>query len=166
MRSFIIISCVFGLILGAAGLALAADPATASQTVTFQVKGINEIAVSGDPGDLIIDTATAGQAPNPVSDSSTSYAFTTNKNNRKITGAINSSMPAGLTLEIDLAKPGLASWSTEGIKTLTTSAVDLAKGDKGYSSGNTITYTLSATADVEEMGSPDTRIVTLTLTTQ
>ena len=36
---------------------------TANQTVTYEVQAINEISVSGNPGALIVSSATAGSEP-------------------------------------------------------------------------------------------------------
>ncbi len=135
---------------------------TASQTVTFQVQAITEISVSGNPGALVINSATAGSDPNSVSDSSTTYALTTNENNRKITAAIDSPMPAGTTLKITLAAPPGA--TSAGAVTLGTSAQDVVTGISTLNtSGKTITYTFDATAAAGTVAS-QTRTVTLTVT--
>ncbi len=78
---------------------------TAQQTVTYEVQAINEISVSGNPAALIVSAATAGSQPTAATDTTTSYAITTNQSNRKITGAINTAMPANTTLSITLAAP-------------------------------------------------------------
>lgn len=151
------------ILLGVFGLTSTVMAAnTATQTVTFQVAAINEIAVSGNPGALIINTATAGSEPASVTDATTSYRFTTNQNNKKITGAINSNMPANTTLEINLT--AATGWSSAGYQSLSTSAVDLATGGRRAASGLTITYRFSATVDAGELS--DSRTVTLTLTNQ
>ena len=87
MKTRLIIAAAMALVLGLSSLALAGS--TATQSVTYEVQEINEISVSGDPGSLIINTATAGSEPNDATDKSTTYAITTNGSNKKITGAID-----------------------------------------------------------------------------
>ena len=83
--------------------AFAAD--NVAQTVTYQVSAINEISVSGNPGALIVITAVPGSQPTAVTDATTTYAITTNIANKKITGALNTAMPANTSLESDPRGP-------------------------------------------------------------
>ena len=85
-----------GLVLGAAGIALATNSAT--QTVSYEVKAINELAITGTPAALTVQAAVAGAQPTLVSDVTTSYAITTNETGKKITGSINTNMPANVRL--------------------------------------------------------------------
>ncbi len=140
--------------------AFAAD--TATQTVTYEVSAINELTVSGNPGALTVSTATAGAAPNVVTDATTTYAITTNETNRKITGSINTAMPTGVTLSATLAAPAGA--TSGGKLALGTTAVDLVTGISSLNeSGKTITYELSATSAAGVVPSA-TKTVTLTIT--
>lgn len=150
-------------ILGAGILSLNAFAGpTATQTVTYEVTAINELSVSGDPAALTVSTATAGSAPNSVSDASTTYAITTNETSRKITGAINTAMPAGVTLSANLAAPTGA--TSAGAVALTGTAQDLVTGISTLNeSGKTITYSLSATSAAGVVPSA-TKTVTLTIT--
>jgi hypothetical protein len=148
------------LAFGLVGLALAAN--TAQQTVTFQVDAINEISVSGNPGNLAVNTATAGSQPDQDTDNSTSWAVTTNGSNKKMTGDIDSNMPSDVTLEISLTAPTGGSGS--GDVSLSTTAGDLVTSiTQVAESGLAITYTLSATVSAGTVAQ-DTRTVTLTLT--
>ncbi len=145
-------------LLGLTPAVFAGDSAT--QTVTFAVSAINELSVSGNPGALTVATATAGDAPNAVTDGSTSYAITTNETGRKITGAINSAMPDGLTLSVTLAAP---TGATSSKQALSTSAVDLVTGISTLNeSGKTITYELQATSAAGVVSSA-TKTVTFTI---
>ncbi len=135
---------------------------TATQTVTFEVQAINEISVSGNPGNLIVSTATAGSEPDVATDNSTSYSITTNESSKKITGSISAAMPANTTLQINLTAP--TGGSSAGDVTLTTTAADLVTGIATVAeSGLTITYKFSATVSAGVVTS-DSRTVTLTLT--
>lgn len=135
---------------------------TATQTVTFEVQAINEISVSGNPGNLVVSTATAGSEPDAVTDNSTTYSITTNESSKKITGSISAAMPTNTTLQINLTAP--TGGSSAGNITLGTVAADLVTGIATVAeSGLTITYTFSATVDAGVVAS-DSRTVTLTLT--
>jgi hypothetical protein len=140
--------------------AFAAD--SAQQTVTYEVAAINELSVSGATASLTVNAAVAGSAPTTVSDTSTTYAITTNEENRKITGAINSNMPAGVTLAVNLAAPAGA--STVPNVALTSVAKDLVTGISTLNeSDKQITYSLAATSLAGVVASAS-KTVTLTIT--
>ena len=148
------------LVLLAWGAAFAGN--TAQQTVTFEVQAIDEISASGNPAALVISTATAGSEPDDATDNTTTYAVTTNGTNKKITGAIDSAMPANTTLQVNLTAP--TDGSSAGGVALSATAADLVTGiTQKAESGLTITYTLSATVSAGIVAS-DSRTVTLTLT--
>lgn len=135
---------------------------TATQTVTYQVQAINQLSASGNPAPLIITTATAGSAPTPVSDSSTTYAYTTNQTPQRITAALATAMPAGTTLQVLFAAP--SGGSSAGTVTLSTTATDVVTGlANGRDSAKAITYTFSAT-EAAGVVSSSTKTVTITLT--
>lgn len=158
MRKWGILLFLGALCVLASGQAVQAQ---ATQTVTFEVQAINEIATSGDPGALVVSAATAGQQPDAVSDSSTTYAITTNETNQKITAALDAAMPAGVTLTIQLAAPTGA--TSAGAVTLTDSAADVVTGiTQVAESGLGITYTLTADVTAGVLASDD-RTVTLTI---
>lgn len=140
------------------------DAQTATQTVTFQVTGVNRIAVSGNPATLAINTAEAGSDLGTASDASTTYSITTNQSNQKITGQITAgTIPTGVTLKAELAgSPGTSS----GAQTLSAaSAVDLVTAiSQSKATGKTITYSLSATLAAAVMGSSSNVTVTYTVT--
>ncbi|KPL02432.1 MAG: hypothetical protein AMJ90_05855 [candidate division Zixibacteria bacterium SM23_73_2] len=161
MRVVAAIIAVLTLFLWVSSLTMAAN--TANQTVTFEVTAINEVSVSGDPGDLEVNTATAGSEPTADTDATTTWALTTNQSTKKMTGSIDEAMPANVTLQVNLTAP-TAGGSSQGDVTLTTSDADLVTSIATVAeSGLTITYTLSATVDAGVVAQ-DTRTVTLTLT--
>jgi hypothetical protein len=142
------------------GASSAASAQTATQTVTFQVDAINQIAFSGSPS-LVINTATAGSNPSSAT-AAASWAVTTNQTNAKITASIGSAMPAGLTLSVDLSAP--AGGSSAGVKVLGTVAVDLVTSiTKLAQSGIAVGYSLDATAAAGVVASTS-RTVTYTIT--
>lgn len=160
MRRLAIGLAVAGLLFGLIGLALAAN--TAQQTVTYEVTAINEVSVSGDPGNLVVSTATAGSEPTDATDNSTTWALTTNGATKKMTGSIDTNMPANTTLEVNLTAP--TGGSSSGDVTLSTTAADLVTSVSTVAeSGLSITYTLSATIAAGVVAQA-TKTVTLTLT--
>ena len=141
--------------------ATVAQAQTATQTVTFAVNAINQIAFTGAPS-LTITTAVAGAAPTSVTDATSSWAVTTNQTGAKITASIPTAMPTGLTLSASLAAPAGA--TSAGFAALGTTAVDvvtvitkLAQGSLGVS------YKLDATAAAGVVASAS-RVVTYTIT--
>lgn len=130
----------------ALGLAQVASAQTAQQTVTFSVTDVNTIAVSGNPGAMSVGAGGAA-----ATDNSTTYDVTTNSTTaKKITGYLDSAMPTGVMLSVNLADPdgagAAASAGAVGL-TATTSATaqDLVTGITQLSAtSNTITYTLAA----------------------
>lgn len=147
------------LVLGVYGVAHAAS--TATQSVSFEVAAINEISVSGNPGTLTISAATPGSDPTPATDSSTTYAITTNGTGKVITARIDAAMPTGLTLTVNLGAPSVG--SSAGDVTLSTTAASVVTGIGPVAdSSSTITYTLSATA--EAVTGSGSKTVTFTLT--
>lgn len=153
-----------GILVAAVTTALAlnaadADAQTATQTVQFQVNAVNQIAVSGNPAPLAITTATAGSGLTSAS-TGASYAITTNEANQKITASLDQTMPAGVTLEVQLVAPAGA--SSTGSVPLGTASADLVTGISATAaSALPITYRLSAGTQVQ-LG-PTARTVTFTI---
>jgi Tfp pilus assembly protein PilV len=132
-----------------------------TQTVTYQVNAINQIAFIGAPS-LTISTATAGSAPNSATFNTATWAVTTNQTGSKISASIASNMPTGLTLSVNLGAP--TGGTSAGIKSLSTASVDLVTGvTKVANAGLTVGYTLDATVAADVQG-PSTRLVTYTIT--
>ena len=148
-------------VLAVVALVPAAQAQTATQTVTFQVNAINQIAFVGAPS-LTITTATAGSAPTSVTDATSSWAVTTNQTGAKITASIASNMPTGLTLSSSLVAPAAA--TSAGFLSLSTTAVDLVTGITKLAQGALgVSYRLDATAAAGVVASA-TRLVTYTIT--
>jgi len=140
--------------------ATSAASAQATQTVSFQVDAINQIAFTGSPS-LVINTATAGSNPTAATAAAT-WAVTTNQTGAKITASIGSAMPAGLTLTVNLGAPTGA--SSAGAQTLSTTAVDLVTSITKLAEGAlSASYSLSATPAAGVVSSTS-RTVTYTIT--
>ncbi len=140
--------------------ASAAQAQNATQNVTFQVNAINQITVTGSPS-LIISTATAGSAPTAATGSG-NWAVTTNQSNAKVTAELDSDMPAGLTLTVNLGAPSGA--LSAGVVTLTSASVDVVTGITKQAAGAlSVGYSLSATTAAGVVSSTS-RTVTYTIT--
>lgn len=140
MRKIMFAVPAAALMLGFAGDASAQDA-----TVTYEVAAINQFALSANPAKLMVSTAVAGSAPTPATDSGTTWAITTNEDNRNVTAQIGAALPTGLTLEVTLAKPAGTSASA-GAVALSTTAANVVTGlSKVQESGMGVTYKLSAT---------------------
>lgn len=160
MRVNICKSTVF-VFLGVLKLGVVDAANTANATVTFTIGSINEISVSGNPSSLTVNSATAGSQPTSATDNATTYNITTNGSSLAITGAIDSSMPTGVTLSVELAAP--TGGTSSGAVNMTTVAQNLVTGISNVAeSGLTITYTVAATASASVQG-PLNRTVTYTL---
>lgn len=141
-------------------LSLAASN-VATQTVTFSIDPITEISISGDPAPLTTTTATAGNDPIDVTDTSTSYAVTTNGSSEKVTVSIDSPMPTGTMLCIMATAPVGA--TSVGSVDLSTSNQNLVTGITQVAQANLqVSYTFEATAAAGVLSSTS-RIVTFTL---
>lgn len=147
------------LILGLFANAYSAD--NDSQTVTFEVQAISEITVSGNPGPLVISTATAGSEPVAATDATTTYSVTTNGTNKRITGSIDTAMPANTSLLVTLTAPTGGSGAGQVI--LSTTAQDLVTGISTLAeSALPISYEFTADAAAGVVAS-STKTVTLTV---
>jgi hypothetical protein len=138
------------------GSAVAGNSTT--QTVTYEVQAINEISTSGSPNALVVSTATAGSQPDQVSNALTTYAITTNQA-RKITAGLDSDMPSGVLLKVNLASGG----TSAGDVTLSgTDATVVSAVGPIAESGKAITYKLSASVDAGVVASAQ-KTVTFTI---
>jgi len=120
------------------------------------------LSVSGSPSAMTVSTATAGQQPNNATNATTTYNITTLNFVRSITGNINTAMPSGVTLQVQLAAPSGA--TSAGSVAMTTTATNLVNSIPKFSnvSNLTITYTLSATV-AAALVSNATKTLTLTI---
>lgn len=134
---------------------------TATATVTFTIGSIDSITVSGNPAAMTVNAATAGSAPTSATDATTTFAVTTNNTARRITGAVDSTLPTGVTLSVALAAPTGA--TSAGAVALTTTAQALVTAIANIAQGSlTITYTLAATVSAVQVAGA-TRVVTYTV---
>jgi len=129
----------------------------ASQQVAINVAEISVIAVHGNIS-MTINSAVAGQAPDPATASGT-FDITTNGKKQKITAELDSKMPTGLSLYATMAAPNGA--ESEGKVELSDKSVDLLKDiSQVRASGLSLSYEAVATVDA----SPDNVVRTVTYT--
>jgi hypothetical protein len=132
-------------------------------TVASVVQG-QSITVSGSPGTLHVQTATAGLAPTAVSNSTTTYTLGGLKDvTAKMTAQLNAAMPSGVTLTINVVAPSTG--TSVGTVALDATPRDVVTSLTKYKGNEThgISYTLSATAAAGVVPL-QTRTVTLTIT--
>jgi hypothetical protein len=143
------------------GFGLSFSVLAEDQNVGVEVTAINEIAVSGNPGNLVINSATAGQQPDDASDDSTTYDITTNEINKKITAELEADMPPNTSLKVTLGAP---TGATSSQKTLTQAAQDVVTGISTLAeTGLSIGYVMSATVAAGTFAL-DSKTVTFTIT--
>lgn len=155
MKRFQAITALLVLVAGMTNVAFAQND---SHTVTVEIQAINQVAITGDVT-LTISSATAGQAPDDAT-GSTTYAFTSNDTGgaTRITASTNvdptslGSGGAGITLSVAAAAPGTG--TSAGSVALNTGAVDVVNNINAVSAGGlTLDYTLSATAAAGQLAS-------------
>lgn len=124
---------------------------TATATVTYTIEEIDPISVSGNPAPLVISSATAGSQPSVATDSSTTWAVTSNTTYpTKVTGELAQPMPTGVTLSVNLQAPTGA--TSLGTVPLSTSPADLVTGIGNVAEGSLmITYTLAASVNATQV---------------
>jgi hypothetical protein len=141
--------------------------ATATQNVTLAVNAVYKIVTSGNPGAMTITTGTAGtNALTSVSDASTNYSITQNFGATvKVTANLNTALPAGYTLQMNLASTkGTSAGAVDISATTPASAANVVSNiAMGADANQTITYTFGANASAGVLTST-AKVVTLTLT--
>jgi hypothetical protein len=150
------------MIFGAANVLLAAD--NDAITVNYEVTAINELTIDQASVDMIISTTTLGD-PDAVVDSTITYDLSTNcaDNGKKITGVLDSIMPADTTLTLSLTAPSGA--TAAATVTLTATAQDLVTLiDAG--TDNDLGSVLTFDATVAAGAISGSRTLTLTLVDQ
>ncbi len=144
-----------------AGNVFAANSDTA--TINYEVQAINEVNIDDASETLTVNAATAGSQPTAATDSGT-YDITTNcaANAKKLTAAIASDMPTGVTLTMNVTAPTGA--SSAGAVTLSHTAADVVTSVDPVAETNiAISYSMSATVAAGVLSS-SSRVLTLTLT--
>jgi len=131
-------------------------------SVSFTIDPINEINIAGTSLTLTVNAAVAGSQPTQASQSTT-YSISTNctANSKKLTAAINSAMPSGVTLSLNVAAPTGA--SSTGPTTITNVAANVVTGIDAVAQSNlAMTFYLNATAAAGVV-SASSKTLTLTL---
>jgi len=159
MKRMTFVLAMFALSLLVASTAFA--QVTATHTLNLAVNAVTKISTSAAPISLTIVDGVAGVDDLTSVNGSGTYSITHNKNtNMKITAQIDANMPTDITLKTNLVS---TKGSSEGVKTLSTTAVDVVTGIvKGADATRNAAYTLEALASAGEWSGA--RTVTLTLT--
>jgi hypothetical protein len=125
----------------------------------FGAAKADDITVSGNPGPLIISSATAGSALAPVSDATTTYHIITTTGSTKITGHLTVAMPANTALKVHLTAPSSA--TSLGVVTLAVTAMNLVRDIANLTnvSGLGISYEFDATVSAGVIASASHTVV-------
>ncbi len=151
-----------GFILTCALTEITLAASSAVQIINVPVAPITVFTISGNPAAIKINSAIPGMQPTGEVNATTTYSISTNESNKKITGMLNSNMPADCYLKIRLAAPSGA--VSTGDVILSSKPADLVTGiSKVAESGKTITYTFSSTVAAGIISS-GMRTVILTVT--
>lgn len=140
---------------------MASSSISLNQIVTVSVNEISVITVSGDVT-LTVSNSAPGEEPDPVVETSPTYALTVNGASKKLSGLLDAEYSAGIALELLLDPP---TGGTAQSVVLGTIAQDVISGF-GYvaESGLQMTYTATASSQAAPNGTGELRTVTLTLT--
>jgi hypothetical protein len=144
-------------------VALAQEGTSVTQTLTVEVMPITKIAVSGNPGALLITASDDESGVLSVSDENSKYSMVTNLENMKIVASINNPMPVGTKLMVRLeTTKGLSNGFVDVSDATSPVEVVTALG-RGSDLNQKIAYTFAANVSAGPANT-DTRVVTLTLT--
>ncbi len=158
-NGFMVLTMVFFV---ASTWSLATANGNTSQTVTFSIQAVNEIALAGDLNITHEKTVTVHSQTVKIIDATSTYRITTNEEHKKITGVLNTVLPKDSDLLISLEAPSGA-LSAGGVF-LKSTPVDLVTGvSKVAESQKTIRYTYTTPVNVR-MTAPLSQMITLTIT--
>lgn len=115
---------IFGILL--LGIGVSKGYAQASTVQVLEIN-ISEMSVINTNGILSFNftSLTAGQDPEPLT-ATTTYSISTNGSNKKITAEIDSPLPNGINMEVEMSAPAGA--VSSGPKTLSTLPTDMVTG--------------------------------------
>lgn len=155
-----LIMVLFMVLLGIFSMASAATGTTLC-TFTLAVSPINELSISGSTVTLTILDPGTPTDPAAATDSSTRFNITSNSANTKIKAKLDTAVPTGTTLTMNLQAPGSA--TSSGDISLTTTDQNVVVGIvKNASIDNVITYKFTTTPAAGVFTNV-TRKVTLTI---
>ena len=158
MKKILLVSAALVVLSSVFAMAAPTMVNSASHQVNVQVMEIHNIAIIGGNVGLVIEAATAGKDPDPVSDSHTALSYTINSNAaKKITAQLDKAYPEGVTLQVAVKADG-----STGQQKLSPEAVDVVTNLSKIANPNApLIYTASATAGAGELN--ETRTVTYTI---
>lgn len=142
---------------------ISADTNTTSQTVTYVVPAVSVLTVSGNVTFTTFSTPAAGQNFTSVTDSSTTYSVSNNAGtaSKKVTAALVSAAPTGLSLYATLTAP-TGAVSVASVLMSTTSQNLVTGINNGAFPNNQIYYKL--TADVSQAAVASAQVLNLVFT--
>lgn len=139
--------CFAGLVggLGAAPGGAAAQSRTANAQVTFEIREINELSLSGRFEPLVFTRSGTGSGTTVVG-ARTTWEITSNQPGRKVTALLDNELPSGVTLSVSLDP--FSDASSQALVPLTTTARDLIVDfGAAHATRLGVTYSLAATPE-------------------
>jgi hypothetical protein len=157
----VIVAGVFFVLTGM--LSAQRNEASVQQLVIVEVKPITHISINGNPQSFFIQDPPDGSDFATAADNSTQYDVLTNLENMKIVASINTPMPRGTRLLIDLASTKGASNGVVDISNAITPVTAVSGIGRGSDRHQQINYVFAANAIAGDIDA-ESRIVTLTVT--
>ena len=153
LRTLIPVFAALAFLCRLAAIAIAGTTASHAVTITtvMKLKGLETLLVFGNV------TLTIEEVDTPVTDNSTVISYRTNPPTKKITAELQSALPSGVTLKIQVQ-------DGEPEQTLSTTAVDVLRELYQASGDKIITY--QSTADITVTPQMVNAVVIFTLTSQ
>ena len=145
--------------------ALTTSAAQVSQRVTVVVPEVEQLQTSGGEVTLAFQTPAQGERFADVVDNSGTYALSVNTAGNKVTGVLDGTFAAGVTVSVALDAPAGA--TSLGPVPLATTPRDLVNDVSNVSArGLGMTYIASADETAQPNGAGQTQTVTYTITDQ
>lgn len=127
---------------------------TATATITYSIQSVDAISLSASPGTFTINGPdTPGSKFGSATDDTTTFSVTTNGDpgaERKITGYVQTALPTGVTLAVNLTAP--TGGTSQGYVSLTTTAQDLVLGITDVAETKGISYKLTVDLTTAPIG--------------
>ncbi len=158
MKKILVICATACMVLGFSASLMADDSDTT--TVNYSVAALDSINI--DDAAVTLDLTTdEGDGTFTDASATATYDCSTNAAAMKITGAIDSDMPAGMTLTANADATGLG--TSAGPQTISASAADLVTAISA-SAANDLNLVFNLDAPITQAATSGSRTFTLTLT--
>ncbi len=163
MKRLTLLATIALAYLGAPSHTTFAQSASASQQLRFEVRPVVSVAVSGNPGPMVIDGTLGGMEGRSARDQTTRYSLVSNVAQMRILASLNEPMPAGTFLKVELQSMRGTSAGEVDLSQSGTPKEVVSGIQQGCDNNLVIAYRFAAEPQVTEM-KPFSRTIVLTLT--